>query len=50
MQLLDNKLTKQMLVPVLRVRWSPKVRGQLSQRADGKILALFVDGLAILAG
>jgi len=50
MQLRDEKLTKQKLVPVLRVRWSPKVRGHLSQRAGGKILALFVDGPARLAG
>ena len=35
-QLLDDKLTKQKPVPVLRVRWSPnKVRGHLSQLADG---------------
>ena len=50
MQLLDDKLTKQKLAPVLLVRWSPKVRGHLSQCADGKNLALFVDGLAIPAG
>ena len=47
-QLLDDKLTKQGLVPVLRVRWSPKERGHLPQRIDGKILALFIDGPARL--
>ena len=50
MQLLDDKPKKQKLAPVLLVRWSPKVRGNLSQGAGGKNLALFVDGLAILAG
>ena len=46
----NDKLTKQKLVLVLLVRWSPKVRIHLSQRADGKSIALFVDGPVFLAG
>mmetsp|Transcript_33736 Transcript_33736/g.76279 ORF Transcript_33736/g.76279 Transcript_33736/m.76279 type:complete len:206 (+) Transcript_33736:856-1473(+) len=41
-----DKLAKQNLFLVLLGRCSPKVRGQLSQRADCRMVELFVDGLA----
>ena len=50
MQRRHDILTKQNRSLVLLGRWSPKVRGQLSQRADSKMAVMFVDGQAGLAG